>query len=436
MPTNSNPNPTILIFNMSTVSPHPLGHKQRFCPGALFTSTKETIARDQGPLGRLCQQHQALWPMASLTGIDHCVIGHFLNTLTPTVFQGFFHWWKRWTVENFALSVLSVFVYLFMTCCETGIYALSKRSENTPDEVSLRWNAGISLCHAVIPTKHRTFGWTAFNRVSKNTINASRHRALVSQQLMAALKEILVWNQAPAILTYFNNYHPAQNRHFHNPHETFHNPEKKNTTKNMVFERTLKTSVTSACKAPCNCFKSSKASSHLAASSHALMAALNPITSTNLPYLSDKLPRRSCSNSQTARFHSPPLSKASIIELKVMVFLNMATFEGTHDIFRKACLQSNNVRKFAVHNDCHIKYSVFVLLAGNNFLSILLWTTLTYSSPDSAQGAFQVDHKNIAKHVPKLQLFHMRWSSAAWEVICILCGDPPVIATNDRCKSS
>ena len=237
-----------------------------------------------------------------------------------------------------------------------GDLRIIQRSENTTDEVSLRWNAVISLCHAVISTKHRTFGWTAFNWVSKNTINASRHRVLVSQQLMAALKEILVWNQAPAILTTIAQ---PRTRIFITHTKPF-TMEKKTPPKNLLFERTLKTSVTSACKAPCNCFKSSKASSHLAASSHALMAALNPITSTNLPDLSDKLPRRSCSNSQTARFHSPPLSKASIIELKVMVFLNMATSEGTHThthtIYSgKACLQSNNVRKFAVHNDCHIK---------------------------------------------------------------------------------
>ncbi len=117
-------------------SPWPL---QRICPGALFTSTKETVARDQRPLGRLRQQDQALWPMASLTSIDHCVIGHFLNTLTPTV-PRLLHldWTKRWTVDNFALSVLLVFVCLLMTWCETAIYTLSTRSYNTPDEVSLQ----------------------------------------------------------------------------------------------------------------------------------------------------------------------------------------------------------------------------------------------------------------------------------------------------------
>ena len=137
----------------------------------------------------------------------------------------------------------------------------------------------LKLVHWQTTTKHLTLVWTPSSWASQNTPRASCHRPLFSQELMAALKEILCCKANPSPSQHFipnNLHHLCIGTLVHLCHLTIFNLVKR------CKQGWIEARVTSACNASASCkfFKSSNASSHFAASSHALIAALKPITST------------------------------------------------------------------------------------------------------------------------------------------------------------
>ena len=186
-----------------------------------------------------------------LTGVHQDIGGHFLGTggdpTSVSMDQNMGNLWKS-PSRNFWSWLFRAYMLCHM------------HLEKETSLVEHTWS--LKLVHWQTTTKHLTLVWTPSSWASQNTPRASCHRPLFSQELMAALKEILCCKANPSPSQHFipnNLHHLCIGTLVHLCHLTIFNLVKR------CKQGWIEARVTSACNASASCkfFKSSNASSTL-----------------------------------------------------------------------------------------------------------------------------------------------------------------------------